>query len=692
AFAVWVFSGAIRSFSRSLAVGVVGVLVSAIWLFPLLVNLRYTTNMRYGPLGLDAPDGQAFTDYLFPKYFFSFEHWEPYHWGAYILIAVAIVGGVAFLRRSTFTVLVLTGLCGLAFRYWTDLGSHVWNLRVLSFWYLGLHLLMAIGVAELVRSVGWLVGEGPHLLRRDASTRPGASGATGASGVTGVGGTPGESEVVSPGMAAVRAELDVPVAATEAEFPGRMIWDEQRRDWVKAGSTAPIAPETPPESTEPAAAPSDDVVGALAEASIGDDPALVRARRGETLGRAVSLVVMIALTVALSIGALVDIDGAKSFLPYWAKWNFSGYENTKNEVTGSTRSPCTGGGAVTTDAGTGATAAPALCNYPTTVALAKQWPEYRALMNTLGALPPGRAVWEGGSDLDKYGTPDSLMLIPFWTHGRIESMEGLYYEASATTPYLFEAEAALDSPGQASNPVRGIPYRDQSDFSIGVDYLQTLGVNYFIAQTGTAKARADLDPRLTLVATSPDLDQQAPLGWSIYRVADSPRVTGLAFEPVVATGVDPGPEGWEQQVAVPWFWYPAQLATPVSSDGPATWSRAPGSRALTLPRTPITPIVVTRIHRSRDSISFHVDRTGSPVLVKESWFPNWKVDGAAGPYRTTPNYMVVVPTSHDVTLFYGTTGTEWLGRVASLLGLVGLVLLGLWGRRTRRREGSPGAG
>ena len=34
-----------------------------------------------------------------------------------------------------------------------------------------------------------------------------------------------------------------------------------------------------------------------------------------------------------------------------------------------------------------------------------------------------------------------------------------------------------------------------------------------------------------------------------------------------------------------------------------------------------------------------------PVVVKTSYFPNWEVQGAEGPYRLAPNLMVVVPTS-----------------------------------------------
>jgi hypothetical protein len=45
--------------------------------------------------------------------------------------------------------------------------------------------------------------------------------------------------------------------------------------------------------------------------------------------------------------------------------------------------------------------------------------------------------------------------------------------------------------------------------------------------------------------------------------------------------------------------------------------------------------------------------------------------------------MVVEPTERDVTLTYGTTGAEWLGRLGTLLGLAGLSVLvfGLWWRR-----------
>ncbi len=84
---------------------------------------------------------------------------------------------------------------------------------------------------------------------------------------------------------------------------------------------------------------------------------------------------------------------------------------------------------------------------------------------------------------------------------------------------------------------------------------------------------------------------------------------------------------------------------------------------------------VSNIVEHNASISFDVSRTGVPVVVTISYFPNWQVSGATGPYRVSPNLMVVVPTSHHVSLSYGTTPVDYEGWGLSILGLLGLVVL-----------------
>ena len=70
-------------------------------------------------------------------------------------------------------------------------------------------------------------------------------------------------------------------------------------------------------------------------------------------------------------------------------------------------------------------------------------------------------MWENNGDNGQYGTTMALMLLPHWTDGCIASMEGLFFEASGTTPYHFVTAAAISS--NSSNPVRELRYDDNDD-------------------------------------------------------------------------------------------------------------------------------------------------------------------------------------------------------------------------------------
>jgi hypothetical protein len=107
---------------------------------------------------------------------------------------------------------------------------------------------------------------------------------------------------------------------------------------------------------------------------------------------------------------------------------------------------------------------------------------------------------------------------------------------------------------------------------------------------------------------------------------------------------------------------------------------------------------VSDIRETDDSVSFRVSRTGVPVAVRTSYYPNWEAKGADGPWRLTPNFMVVVPTSRSVTLHFTRSGPERLGIALTGVGVVGLVGLVVWrpgtrrGRRKARRKARGAAG
>ncbi len=329
----------------------------------------------------------------------------------------------------------------------------------------------------------------------------------------------------------------------------------------------------------------------------------------------------------------------------WARWNYSGYERKA------------------------------------------AYPEYHDLVATMTDVGQehgcGRAMWEYESErLNSYGTPMAPMLLPFWTDGCIGSMEGLYFEASATTPYHFINQGELSTKCscalrfQTSYEIEPSPYKG-FDIEMGVDHLQLMGVRYYLAFTPEAVAAANTHQDLTEIATS------GP--WRVYEVAGSAMVEPLRAEPAVITGESPF-KGWVRQ-AVAWYIDPARWDVMLAASGPDEWQRVTADENPTATR--VDPVEVSAIEVGRDRIEFDVDEPGTPVLVKASYFPNWQVSGADGPYRVAPNLMVVIPTDTHVELRYGTTPVDVAGWGLTLLGIAGVVLLARRGALdipVRRRE------
>ena len=155
--------------------------------------------------------------------------------------------------------------------------------------------------------------------------------------------------------------------------------------------------------------------------------------------------------------------------------------------------------------------------------------EYRDLVNTMRDVGAehgcGRSFWEYEKEINRYGTPMALMLLPHWTDGCIGSMEGLFFEASATTPFHFLTQVELSAAPSAAQ--RDLPYGG-FDLDQGVRHLQLMGVRYYLATSAQATTAARAHPDLTELATS------GP--WVIFEVADSELVEPLDNEPAVLDG------------------------------------------------------------------------------------------------------------------------------------------------------------
>ena len=332
----------------------------------------------------------------------------------------------------------------------------------------------------------------------------------------------------------------------------------------------------------------------------------------------------------------------RNFVSGWAAWNFAGYESRS------------------------------------------EFPTYESLVRTMSELGEdvgcGRALWEYDRDeLGSYGTPMAPMLLPYWTDGCIGSMEGLYFESSATVPFHFLMQSELSA--NPSRPMRGLNYRGL-DIESGIRHMQLSGVRYYLAFSPDAVEQANQYPdQLELIARSEP--------WWIYLVADSELVEGLSFQPNVLAGGDLGGRDWTDP-AMAWFNDPTRSQVTVTAGGPDDWHRINITGPSFLGRSifadplksPLPAVSVTNIVEEGDIISFSVDQVAVPVLVKASYFPNWSVEGALGPYRATPNWMVVVPTENQVTLRYKATWAEYLGWLITFAG-ASAVALAIWSKRQK---------
>jgi hypothetical protein len=311
------------------------------------------------------------------------------------------------------------------------------------------------------------------------------------------------------------------------------------------------------------------------------------------------------------------------------------------------------------------------------------WPEYHGLMDTMAHLGKeygcGRAMWEYSAGENRFGTPEALMLLPYWTGNCVDSMEGLLFESSATTPYHFLDQAELsDAP---SDPMVGLDY-GSVDVELGVQHLQMLGVKYYMAFSPDIISQAKDDPELTQVAVTKDWPSPG-VQWHIYLIKNSPLVSGLSVLPNVVANTT-SREGW-LLASQKWWLNGQDLGTPLASGGPESWPRtSSGAKEIT---KSITPAIVSDVRSSAERVSFSVNAIGKPVLIKISYYSQWHVDGGLGPYRVSPNLMVVVPTSKHVSLVYSPTSSD---QVANLISQ-GLIILGLGvgvASVVRRRRGS----
>jgi hypothetical protein len=304
------------------------------------------------------------------------------------------------------------------------------------------------------------------------------------------------------------------------------------------------------------------------------------------------------------------------------------------------------------------------------------WPMHERFIETVTDLPPGRVMWQSDSTLAALGSVNAPALLPYWSSDH-PTLHGLLVESSRSAPFTLTVLGEV-SPAPAKPSFREWPKEARYDLDAGVAHMAFMGVRYYVTFTDRATAAADGRPDLRLLASDED--------FAVWEVAAQPLVTPARSVPTVQTG------GTFDGAARSWFHRPGRLTEWLVESGPPDWPRGSGDPTDWPPPPALAPRgEVMAIANDGERIEFRTSAVGVPHLVRVSFFPNWRVRGAEGPYRAAPSFMVVVPTEETVTLSFEDTWVEWTGRILTGAALAWLLLqaVGRSRARTTARE-EPG--
>jgi len=344
---------------------------------------------------------------------------------------------------------------------------------------------------------------------------------------------------------------------------------------------------------------------------------------GATLGLALrSLAAPEPAALGLVLAALVYADDRSRVDRYWIEWNYTGLE-------------------------------------------AKElWPAFRDLAREIrGSVSDPRVAVEYSSEHEKAGSIRMYETLPLFS-GR-PTLEGVYNQASLQTHAVYYLASELDA--VSPNPFKSREY-STLDTDNALRHLRLFNVSDVVA----------LSPRLvSSLQARTDVASLARIPpYTVFRLADHGPgyVEPMAFAPVRSSR-----EGWRDK-AYRWFTRkplgPAHLV--FTDDGRiAATERDPW---LPPPEVPLETGVMVREAVEMESLTITTSRVGHPLLVKVSYHPRWKAEGADGPYLVSPALMMIVPRQPTVRLVYSRNFSDSLGAGLTLAALA----LGAWSLSRRR--------
>jgi len=341
-----------------------------------------------------------------------------------------------------------------------------------------------------------------------------------------------------------------------------------------------------------------------------------------------------AFPVIIGVVALYWISHNTTYIKHWVKWNYSGFEGKQT------------------------------------------WKQAQEIFSFLRSTAPGRVAYENSSVYDRYGTMRIFESLYMFTNR--ETLEGLYMQSSISAPFVFLIQAEISKTPSA-------PFPDYPITSINIPmaakHLEMFGVTQLIAVSNEIK---------NALKNSDSFELQREFGdIAIYKLKNSKPhlVTPADLEPVLYTK-----KTWKKEF-YEWFKTGSSLEVPLvkmydESDKKKFQYKT--DNVQNLPQVPLNkPNYIIKETVGHEFIEFETTLLNHPHIIKMSYHPNWKVEGAEKIYHIAPTLMLVYPTKEKVRLEFRKGYANFIGEAIFVITIIFLILRPLYFRKNKSANQEP---
>lgn len=305
-----------------------------------------------------------------------------------------------------------------------------------------------------------------------------------------------------------------------------------------------------------------------------------------------------------------------TFIKDWVKWNYEGFENKA------------------------------------------LWRDYKGINDFVsGDFSDPRVVYEHSDQHNQYGTTRAFELLPYFS-GR-STLEGLFMQSSISSPFIFYIQSEIGE--QSSCPFWNIYTCAPFDLRTGTKHLEMFNVKHFIVRSEKVKIEIQNFSEYQFLTKIGEIE--------IYELTTNKNQYVIVpdYEPLVYAGDD-----WKN-FFYEWFKDYNLLDVPIISSNERVGNFNTVENLHSVQMVPLDAECFVNEEILNEEVRFTTNCIGQPHIVRISYHPNWKVEGADEIHLVSPSFMLVIPEEREVRMWYGKSWIDILGCILTLAGVVFLV-------------------